>query len=74
MRVKIKSGSWAGSEGKVLNAESDRSLLVLLSGGKRVRVDRVSIELLPREKIRLPDRHIGPLDFSNPYTVVEEED
>lgn len=70
-KVKIKSGSWAGNVGKVLNYTSDNTLLMQLENHKKIRVPYKDVEILPKEKIKLATRHIGPLDFSNPYT---EED
>ena len=29
-------------------------------------------EVLPKEKVVVPDRHIGVLDFSNPYTSEDD--
>lgn len=72
MRVIVKSGSWAGSEGKVLNTYSDRTILLMLKNHKRVRVDRTQVEILLRESQVFPTRHIGPLDFSNPYTSEDD--
>jgi hypothetical protein len=73
IRVKVKSGSWAGSVGKVLNTVSESTLLMQLENHKKIRVEYKNIEILPREKQVMPERSIGHLDFSNPYTLEDEE-
>jgi hypothetical protein len=72
-RVRVKSGSWAGSVGKVLNSIGSSTLLMQLENQqyRRIRVPYEHVEVIKPEKQAMPSRHIGPLDFSNPYT--EEE-
>lgn len=68
-KVRVKSGSWAGSVGKVLNSMGESTLLMQLENYKKIRVSYDCVEVLPKEKQALPERTIGHLDFSNPYTL-----
>jgi|688.fasta_scaffold1061471_2 hypothetical protein len=68
-KVKIKSGSWSGNTAKIIGASSDTTLLIqLFSSHRKITVKKDHVELLPPEKVSLPSRAIGALDFSNPYT------
>ena len=71
-KVKVLAGSYSGREGKVIGARAEGALLVLLAGDQRKIVVRSeAIQVLPKEKVVMPTRSIGALDFSNPYTEQE---
>lgn len=72
-RIKVIAGSWQDSSGKLLREHSETAYLVQLdSSYKKVVLKKNQVEILPKEKVVLATRHIGALDFSNPYTTDED--